>query len=129
MPIEFEISAIIIAPVENLYRAWLDSELHTKMTGGKAEVSDQVGGSFTAWDGYISGKNLELDAGKRILQTWRTTEFADSESDSKIEIWFEKIDGGTKVTLKHTDLPPHGTQYEQGWEEAYFQPMREYFTK
>ena len=127
MAIEFEVSALIPASPEVVYEAWLDSEGHAKMTGGEAKVSSEVGGEFEAWDGYIQGRNLELEYGKRIVQSWRTSEFADDEADSRIEITFDREGDGTKVTLRHTNLPPHGEQYEQGWVDSYFVPMKEYF--
>lgn len=127
MAIEFEVSALIPASPEVVYEAWLDSEGHTKMTGGEAKVSSEVGGEFEAWDGYIQGRNLELEYGKRIVQSWRTSEFADDEADSRIEITLDREGDGTKVTLRHTNLPPHGEQYEQGWVDSYFVPMQEYF--
>jgi len=127
MPLEFELSAFIPRPPQEVYDPWLDSKGHTKMTGAKAKVSDKVGGLFEAWDGYISGRNLELEAGKRIVQAWRTSEFADSEGDSQIEILFEAAKGGTKLTLRHTKLPAHGETYRQGWIDSYFEPMKAYF--
>jgi len=124
---EFELSTIVPRSPQEVYDAWLDSKTHTKMTGAKAKVSAEVGGAFVAWDGYISGRNLELEPGKRILQAWRTAEFADSEGDSQVEILFKPTKGGTKLTLRHTKLPPHGETYRQGWIDNYFEPMKAYF--
>ncbi|MFQ5945068.1 MAG: SRPBCC domain-containing protein, partial [Anaerolineae bacterium] len=86
-----------------------------------------VGAEFEAWDGYIQGRNLRLEPGKRIVQSWRTVEFEASEADSQIEVTFEAGEAGTKVTIRHTSLPPHGGQYEQGWVDSYFEPMKSYF--
>lgn len=127
MSIEFGVSDIIPAGPEEIYSAWVDSEAHSAMTGGRAEVSNVVGESFTAWNGYITGKNLLLEPGKRIRQTWRTSEFAASDPDSIIEVRFEPVEGGTLVTIYHTNLPDHGNQYKQGWRDAYFEPMKSYF--
>ena len=55
-----------------IYHAWLNSEKHSKMTGGEAESSDQEGESFSAWDGYISGINKELIENKKIVQVFRS---------------------------------------------------------
>jgi len=129
MSIEFVISEFFTATPEEIYNGWLSSEAHSQMTGGTADVSAVVGEEFTAWDGYIHGKNLELEYGKRIVQAWRTTEFSADEADSQIEVTFELMGNQTKVTLRHTGLPAHGGQYEQGWVEAYFEPMKEYFKK
>lgn len=125
---EFEISDIISATPVQIYNAWLDSVGHTDITGGAATASTELGGAFDAWDGYIHGSNLALDPGKRIVQSWRTTQFEASEEDSQIEVVLEEVDGGTKLTLRHTNLPPHGTRCEQGWKDHYFNPMKEYFS-
>ena len=127
MPLEFEVSAVIPASPIEVYKAWLDSKSHSQMTGGKAKVSAKVGESFQAWDGYITGKNLILEPGKRIVQSWRTSEFKDSEEDSQIELSLEPVKEGTKLTLRHTNLPANGEQYEQGWVDNYFAPMKAYF--
>ncbi len=124
---EFEVSTIVPRPPQEVYDAWLDSKQHSKMTGAKAKVSNKVGETFVAWDGYITGKNLILEPGKRIVQAWRTSEFADDEEDSQIEIIFKEVKEGTKLTLRHTKLPPHGEIYEQGWVDSYFNPMKDYF--
>jgi uncharacterized protein YndB with AHSA1/START domain len=127
MSIEFEIFDVFSAAPQQVYDAWLDSEGHSQLTGGAAEASAEVGGEFGAWDGYISGKNLELEPGKRILQSWRTQEISDSEADSELEVLLENVPEGTRLTLKHTKLPDHGMQYKDGWVEHYFEPKKAYF--
>ncbi len=126
----FTLSATFPTTPETLYNAWLDSETHTAMTGGEtATCNPEVGGSFTAWDGYIEGENLELEPGKRIVQAWRTTAFQESDPDSKLEILFEPVPIGTKLRLNHSNIPDGGADYEKGWEDYYFVPMREFFGK
>ena len=116
--------------IEVLFHAWLDSTKHTSFTGSKAVIDPSIGGSFTAWEGYISGKTLEMDSPNRILQSWRTTEFADSDADSKLEILLKSTSNGTLLTLIHTDIPDgQGELYREGWEEYYFRPMLEYFNE
>jgi activator of HSP90 ATPase len=100
------------------------------MTGGAAKATARVGGSFTAWDGYISGKNIELKSPARILQSWRTTEFSADTPDSRLEILLEETKGGTKVTLVQSSIPEgQAASYKQGWIDHYFEPMKEYFSK
>ena len=57
---EFIVKTIIPAKRKKVYKAWLSSKKHSKMTGAEAQVSDEVGGIFLAWDGYISGTNIIL---------------------------------------------------------------------
>lgn len=126
--VNFEISDLIPASPEEVYNAWLDSAKHSEMTGGLATTSREVGGAFEAWDGYIQGINLVLEASKRIIQHWRTNEFAEGEKDSLLEIFFEEESEGTRITFRHSELPEHGMQYKQGWVDSYFNPMKEYFS-
>ena len=127
MAISFEVSEILPASPAAVYLAWLDSKGHTAMTGSPAQASAEVGTAFSAWDGYIHGVNLELDPPRRILQAWRTAEFTDSDPDSLLEVLLAPVKGGTRVTLRHSNLPAHGDQYREGWVESYFMPMKAYF--
>jgi uncharacterized protein YndB with AHSA1/START domain len=126
MSVAFEISEVFPATPQAIYQAWLNSEGHTAMTGSPAQASAQVGGSFSAWDGYITGKNLELEPGRRIVQAWRTIEFQQSDPDSRLDVTIEPEGKGTRVTIRHSNLPDDGMQYKQGWVESYFQPMLAY---
>lgn len=54
-------------------------------------------------------------------------EFDDSDKDSLLEKLFETEGEGTKVTIRHADLPELGMQYRQGWIDAYFVPIIAYF--
>ena len=127
MPIKFEVSQVFPATPEAIYQAWLSSDGHTAMTGSPATATDVAGATFDAWEGYIQGQNLELEPPQRIVQSWRTAEFDASEEDSRLEIVLQPRDGGTLVTLRHSQLPEHGMQYQQGWVDSYFLPMRAYF--
>lgn len=127
MPESLEVSDAVAAHPARIYRTWLDSQGHSDMTGGGAVCSDEVGDEFSAWDGYITGKNLELDPPDRIIQSWRTAEFSDNDPDSRLEVQLDPIPGGTQVTIRHTNIPDGQTQYEQGWIDNYLEPMKEYF--
>ena len=125
---KYTISAVIPANASEIYKAWLTSKGHAAMTGSAAKASGKAGGKFTAWDGYISGKTLELTPNQRIVQAWRTSEFPDDAPDSRLEIELVEVKGGTKVTLTHSDMPKDQVEsYRQGWKDFYFNPMKEYF--
>ncbi len=124
----FEISAEIEAPPSAIYNAWMSSEGHAAMTGAEATVDARVGGSHSAWDGYIWGVTKELEPGRRIVQSWRTSEFSETDEDSLLELVLEPSGAGTRITLTHTNIPDgQGDSYKQGWTDHYFEPMRSYF--
>jgi hypothetical protein len=69
MPFSFTLTDIIPATPQQIYDAWLDSRGHTKMTGSAARAKPVEGATFFAWGGYIKGKNLTLEPGRRIVQS------------------------------------------------------------
>ncbi|MGI5862702.1 MAG: SRPBCC domain-containing protein [Myxococcales bacterium] len=91
------LSALIPASPKRIYQTWLSSEERATFTGSPAQIEDRVGSAFTAGGGYIAGTNRELLEGKRIVQSWRTTEFPPDAPDSLVDISFEydKQSGGT----------------------------------
>ena len=92
-------------------------------------VDARVGGEFSAWDGYIFGKILELTLNERIVQSWRTSEFPEGAPDSRVEVNLDEVFGGTRITITHSNMPADQVDsYRQGWEDFYFKPMKEYFS-
>ena len=125
MPETFTLSHVIPTTPQRIYEAWLNSAEHSKMTGAAANIE---GDTFTAWDGYISGKTLSSTPYERIEQRWRTNEFPEGATDSELTIRFKPAAGGTEVTIEASNLPDgQGQGYEAGWRDFYFTPMTEYF--
>jgi uncharacterized protein YndB with AHSA1/START domain len=121
---------IVPASPSEVYDAFVDAKKHSAFTGSKATSDPRVGGKFTAWDGYISGKNLELENGKRIVQEWATTEWPENYTPSKLALTFKKVEGGTEISMIHSNVPAEQTDdLAEGWVEFYWKPMKEYFTK
>jgi len=114
---------------EKLYKAWLDPVHHPAMSfGTEAEIDPRVGGVHRAGDGYISGVFEDLVPGKKIVMSWRTTEFAADQADSRVELRFEAAPEGSVLHLLHTGLPDDQVEtYRHGWQEFYFEPMKRYF--
>lgn len=129
------LSVVLPASAERLYKAWLDPKEHTSFTGAAATGTGKSGGKFTAWDGYITGKYLELEppsgdnpSAARIVAAWRTADFTEDHPDSRLEVLFHPASGGTRVTIAHSELPlGDGERYKGGWEKFYFEPMRAFF--
>jgi uncharacterized protein YndB with AHSA1/START domain len=103
---------VIVPGVPNqVYDAFIDAKKHSAFTGSKATCDPRVGGVFTAWDGYISGKNLVLEKGKRIVQEWVTTEWPKDHPPSRLELAFKKVAEGTELSIElivHVRLSPRG---------------------
>jgi len=122
------LSEVIPARPERIYAAWLSSDEHTAFTGDKAVVEPFVGGKHSAFDGYAVGQTVELQPGRRIVQTWRAEDFPLGSPDSRVEVTLEETMGGTMVTILHTDIPSgQGSSYRDGWLKYYLEPLKGYF--
>lgn len=128
--VNIEQIVFIPASPKKVYEAFLDGKKHTAMTGGAAKLEAFEGGNFTAWDGYISGTILELEPGKRIVQDWKTSEWPEGYARSVLSLTFKPKKNGTELHLLQECVPASQVRdYEQGWNNFYWKPMIEYFSK
>jgi activator of HSP90 ATPase len=113
------------ASPHDVYETLMDSEKHAQFTGGDADISREVGGKFTAFDGYSEGVNIELVQDEKIVQTWRASDWPEGHY-SRIIFSLEKSDGGTQLTFTQTGVPEEQYQdISQGWWDFYWNPMKE----
>ncbi len=123
-----EQTVIIPATPHQVYRAFMDPKEHAEFTGEEAEGSDEVGGEFRAYSGYITARNVELEEGKRIVQEWATSEWPKGYPPSRLEIRLAKVKGGTELTMVHSLVPEEqADDYEEGWYESYWDKLQEHF--
>jgi uncharacterized protein YndB with AHSA1/START domain len=122
-----EVTGVVPASADRIFRGFLSGDGHTEMTGGPATVEED--GSFTAWDGYIQGRTLETQEHSLIVQAWRTAQFPEEAPDSRLEILLAAEGDGTRVTFRHSNIPAgQGVSYEGGWVQHYLDPMTAHFS-
>ncbi|MFC1968703.1 SRPBCC domain-containing protein [Chloroflexota bacterium] len=63
------------AKPHDVYEALMDSDKHSKFIAGEAHISREIGGKFSAFDGYSEGVNIELVPDKQIAQRWRASDW------------------------------------------------------
>jgi uncharacterized protein YndB with AHSA1/START domain len=109
-----EVSAIIRAPREQVFDAWLTpARLGSFLCAGDTHVSaleldPRVGGEFrvvmTGERGSSEhrGRFLEIDRPRRLVFTWASP--ATNGVDTPVAITFEAVDGGTRLVLVHEGL-------------------------
>ena len=121
---------IIPASPEKVYEAYINPKKHSEFTGSKATGKPSVGSKFTAWDGYIQGRNLELEKGKRIVQEWTTTDWPENYPPSKLELTFQQTPEGTEIQMTHSNVPAEQKEeLAEGWTEFYWKPLKKHFKK
>ena len=117
------------APAE-VYEAYVDAKKHSEFTGSTAAGAAKEGGSFSAWDGYITGRFLKLDKGRKVVQEWRTTEWPEGYPPSVLELTFSKKGAKTELRMVHSKVPAEQVErYREGWVDSYWNPLKEYFKR
>jgi len=87
------------------------------------QISREVGGAFTLFGGYITGRHVELMPGQRIVQAWRAGSWDPGVySIAKFEL-VEQV-SGTKIVFDHTGFPKGAAEHlASGWKEHYWEPL------
>ena len=123
-----EQTVFIDASPKDVYDALLDARKHSKFTGSPAKTNAKVGAKFTAWDGYIDGKNVELVEGKKIVQDWKTTQWPEGYPFSRLDLTLSPRKGGTELKMVHSKVPAEQVaDYTEGWKSSYWNPLKAYF--
>ena len=116
-----------VSPHE-IYEALMDSEKHSKFTGAPATISREVGGEFTAHDGYIKGKTIELVPDRKIVQEWRASseEWPNNYFSTAIFLLEDSELGGTHLKFTQAGVPEDAYEsIKQGWNEHYWVKIKE----
>jgi activator of HSP90 ATPase len=113
------------ASPHEIFEMLMDSKKHSQFTESDAKISRKVGGKFTTYDGYASGVNKVLVKDKKIVQTWRGSDWPEGLF-STITIELANISSKTKLTFVQENVPED--QYEsikKGWIEFYWDRIKE----
>jgi activator of HSP90 ATPase len=118
---------VLPATPEEVYNALTNPLSLQLWTGEKAVMSVIPGTEFSLWDGSISGVNLEFIENKKIVQQWF---FGDQVDASIVTILLHAHDDGTSVELLHTNIPDNDfNDIIEGWNEAYFAALYDFFVE
>ena len=125
----FRQTCTLPASPKEVYAALMDSRKHRAFTGESASISKRVGGTFTAYGDYASGKNLALVANKKIVQSWRGSDWPEGQY-SKVTYVLKAVKGGTKLTFTQSGVPPSQLkEIKKGWGEFYWKPLADWLKK
>jgi activator of HSP90 ATPase len=112
-----------------VYEMLMNSKKHRSLSGQPARISRRVGGTFIAWGSHISGINLVLKPGEKIVQAWRAASWGPGQySIARFELTEQGSD--TKLVFDHTGFPPgQGAHLAEGWKTNYWEPLEKYLAQ
>ena len=113
-----------------IYELLADSEKHTAVTGRKAVISGSVGGTFSTSGNDVTGINVDLVPGRRIVQAWRHRSFPEGVFSMAAVTLTPTSDGGTELVLTHRGVPKDLIpETEQTWREQYWARIKAYIDR
>ncbi|WP_299756095.1 SRPBCC domain-containing protein [uncultured Pontibacter sp.] len=116
---------IIPADPEEVYIALTNPQTIQLWTGEPAEMSTEPGSEFSLWEGSITGKNLEFEENKMLVQQWY---FGEQEKASIVTIKLHPHKYGTSAELRHANIPDEAYEdITEGWDEAYFASLIDFY--
>ena len=122
-------SVLLPATPGRVYETYLDPRAHAVFTGGAATIAAAPNGEFLEFDGRIAGRILHLVPDRRIVQTWRSFEWAPDELDSILVLRFEPEGSGTRLSLVQVNVPDRlFPTLQANWPMRYFDPWCAYLT-
>lgn len=121
-----EQTVTIKASPHEVYEALMDSEKHSQFTEAPANISREVGGPFTAYDGALSGTTLELIPDSKIVQSWRGSDDGWTPGHySEVTFALEEVHGKTRLTFVQTGVPEQSyDDISQGWQTYYWPKLK-----
>jgi uncharacterized protein YndB with AHSA1/START domain len=118
-----------------VYRVLTDAELFDKVVlfsgaipamqlkASPARISPDEGGAFALFGGYITGRNVELTPGVRVIQAWRAGSWA-PHILSIVRFELAAHADGCRLVFDHTGFPnEEAVSLATGWQAHYWAPM------
>ncbi len=94
-------------------------------TGEEASMSTRAGEEFSLFGGDITGKNLQFEPDRKIVQEWY---FGEQQDPSIVSITLFPDKYFTRIELLHTNIPDEAFEdINEGWDDSYFGPLKEFF--
>ena len=117
---------LIKASPQRIYDALTDAKQFSAFTNDSAEIDRVAGGAFSCFGGRISGRNVELVPGQRIVQAWRAGHWPPGVY-SIVRFELQDLGGDTKLVFDHSGFPADNRGHlETGWHKMYWEPLKTY---
>jgi activator of HSP90 ATPase len=119
--------AVIPADPARVYAVLADASALSALSG-KTGRPAAAGEEFSAFDGNVTGRQVELVPGTRIVQAWRFPVWAPG-AYSIVRFSLAAADGGTELTIDQHGVPEDWHDHvTTNWPTFYLTPLTEHFS-
>ncbi len=118
---------VLPATPDRVFAALTDATSFSAWTGGApAVINATAGGAFSCFGGMITGLNLELVPGQRLVQAWRAKSWPEG-TYSIVRFDLAAAPGGTRMAFTQSSHPAEQHDHlAEGWKKMYFEPLTAY---
>lgn len=125
---KLKISVKLHCEPKPVFTALLNAAQHSKITETTCTIEPSEKSHFNLLNGKVKGKIIELFPYKRMLISWRHTEFESNDKDSSVEFVFVYKDENTLLTITHSQIPDEWSdRIKEIWKKSYFKNLKTLF--
>lgn len=127
---EITLRYIVYGSPHQVFRALTEESEIKKWSKAQGKVSQEAGGVFEWFDGWVKGEVLEIKEPSLLIFTWKPSEWDKKTPFSQVKIEITRHQAGSLVMLTHSGFPDEKEveKHESGWMDYVFEPLNEYFT-
>jgi activator of HSP90 ATPase len=120
--------ASIAANPADVYAVLADADALSTLSGMRGQVARSEGDAFSAFDGHVVGRHIELVPNERIVQAWRFPQW-EPGTYSIVRFTMVPDNGGTRLILDQDGEPDDWHDHIQAnWPTFYFNPLSRHFS-
>lgn len=127
---EINLRYIVYGTPMDVFKALTDEEEIKKWSKSQGKFSQESGGVFEWFDGWVKGEVLEVKPPSLLIFTWKPSEWDKKTPYSQVKIEINRHQAGSLVVVNHAGFPNDTEleKHESGWMDYVFEPLNEYFT-
>ena len=120
--------ATVPADPTRVYELLADAEALSALSGKSGAAARSAGAEFTAFDGHVTGRQVELVPGERIVQAWRFAVWAPG-TYSIVRFTLVPEDGATRLVIDQDGVPAEWHDHvHTNWPTFYLDPLIKHFS-
>jgi activator of HSP90 ATPase len=129
--------AVIPASPDEVYTVLADAQALSALSGMSGHAGRTEGAEFSAFDGHVTGRQIELVSGQRIVQAWRLPAWEPGRY-SVVRFSLDREDGGTRLVIDQHGAPEGQDtpgclrtwhdHLDTNWPVFYSAPLTRHFT-
>jgi activator of HSP90 ATPase len=110
-----------------VYQVLADSSALSALSGKSGQPGRTAGAEFSAFDGNVVGRQIELVPGERLIQAWRFPVW-EPGAYSIVRFTLTAEDGGTLLSLEQHGVPADWQEHvNTNWPTFYLRPLADHF--